>query len=349
MNSNEERPGFNLRSEGWTESAQVPSISLLVQEKEFERLKNRKKHSVIRGRDFLSIKKMISKYKNFSEFIRKSCRISHSSFRRIVKGKEKGYFERLEEEKEAVKKGKLDRRGKQIVKQLIVPPKPPLTIRKIHDQFTNLAGYEWSQYQLRKFLKLECGFSFRTSWPRIRKTHTKRSRIIKTLFWTEMLDLLYSNYTIYNIDESSFDRSLHKKYTWVPKRGNKIMLSDYPKGKWNLVLAAGSDGNWFSFITSGTMNSQEFWIFLKLFEWTLNQSQLHESESTVFLMDNAKTHTSNLMKRIRQGMAQRILFNPPNCPETAPIEAVFGALKSKMKSQWEYGTLNFDKKSGWVK
>jgi len=46
-----------------------------------------------------------------------------------------------------------------------------------------------------------------------------------------MLELFYSNYTTYNIDESSFDRSLHKKYTWVPKRRNKIMLSDYSKGK----------------------------------------------------------------------------------------------------------------------
>jgi len=50
-------------------------------------------------------------------------------------------------------------------------------------------------------------------------------------------------------------------------------------------------------------------------------------------MDNTKTHTSNLVKRIREGMVQRIKFNHPNCLETDNIEAVFGALKSKMKGQ----------------
>ena len=64
------------------------------------------------------------------------------------------------------------------------------------------------------------------------------------------------------------------------------------------------------------------------------------------IVDNAKTHTSNLTKEIVSKLIFKARFLVPYCPEIAPVEQAFGIIKSKLRSNGIPKTINFDKDEG---
>ena len=236
-----------------------------------------------------------------------------------------------------------------LIKDIVTPPKPLLTIKSIHEEFMKRSENWQSMSKIRRYLKEEMKYSYRTGWQRIPKSQREEKVLSKTLFWTELLDLLYSNKLVFHIDESSFDRHLYTMYTWLPIKGSKIMLNGGPKGRCNLLLATGSNGSWLAYIQTGKMTSKDFWYFLMLFNYVLNKSWALEESEVILTFDNARTHTANLTKKICTNIKPRIHFLPPYWPEVAPVEKIFGVVKSKMKSRQDYWNLDFSKEEGATK
>ena len=139
-----------------------------------------------------------------------------------------------------------------------------MTISTITIEFNQKTCKNLSNCFIRSMMKHKMGYLYRTISNRVTNSQTKKNKMMKVLFWTKQMSLHYSRIILVNIDESSFDRSLHKRYSWLPLQGSKISITNKPKEKWNLILATFSDGNWFAYEQRGILSSQHFCLFLKL-------------------------------------------------------------------------------------
>ena len=66
---------------------------------------------------------------------------------------------------------------------------------------------------------------------------------------------------IFKVDEWSFTIAVKAEYSWLPVGKSSIVINDLWKGSASLIMALGSNGQWFGIIWQGTINSEVFWIF----------------------------------------------------------------------------------------
>ena len=66
----------------------------------------------------------------------------------------------------------------------------------------------------------------------------------------------------------------------------------------------------------------------------------------VIILDNARVHTSNYTKKVMNDLKLKIKPLPPYCPEVAPVEHIFRAVKEKLRSRSPAQIIDFYKRSG---
>ena len=98
-------------------------------------------------------------------------------------------------------------------------------------------------------------------------------------------------------------------------------------------MAAGSNAHWFRVIKIGTVDSKTFSIFLCLIEKIVTETNSTNSWKPVIIPDNVKVHTSNYTKTVKSSLKLEVSPLPPYCPEVAPIEHLFKAIKAKLRSR----------------
>lgn len=245
-------------------------------------------------------------------------------------------FKKIEEEEATM----LDIKEK--IGRIISPPRQPLTVTGIWKAYNTNAAQGFSKSRMKRFLKEKMKYSYRTSWPRPPKVLNKQKILVKVKFWWEMLNFLKSGKLIINLGESSFDRSLTKRRTWVPTKGSKIMISGTPRGKMNLILATGSDGSWVAMIAGKTLSSKHFWIFVQVLNRLVHSAYPDGEREVIFTADNAPTHVSLSSSLLLEDMKYEMKFLPSYWPEVAPVEKIFGAAKSRMKSIDDTSTQNYE-------
>ena len=219
-----------------------------VTEYDYEEARKRKKYSRLSPSAKRKILEFITDYPQDYKVIKHIFRLSASTIKRLKKEAKNDYQFSFNKTPHSNKRGCLSNDELVILETIITPPKPPLTIVKITKEFNEKSDENRSEYLIRKTIKHKLDYSYRTICNRVQKSQNNKNRPMKVLFSVKMMRLLYSWNIIINVDESSFDRSLQKRYSWLPKRGSKISITDRPKGKWNLILATFSDGNWFAYI-----------------------------------------------------------------------------------------------------
>ena len=151
---------------------------------------------------------------------------------------------------------------------------------------------------------------------------------------------------IINIDESSFDRSMKREYSWLPIGRSSALLNQNITGKSSLILGVSNRGSWFALVKESTMDARWFWIYLKLIEKAF-RDQINEWPTIpVVIIDNAPTHTAKLTKKIADTLSFEIKYLPPYWPEVASVEQSFNAIKSKFKSRHAATFIKFDSERG---
>ena len=100
-----------------------------------------------------------------------------------------------------------------------------MTISIITKEFNQKTGKTFSNCFIRSMMKHKIGYSYRTISNRVPNFQTKKNKMMKVLFWTEQMSLLYSRIILVKIDESSFDRLLYKRYSWLPLQSSKISIT----------------------------------------------------------------------------------------------------------------------------
>ena len=188
-----------------------------------------------------------------------------------------------------------------ILETCVLSPKQPMAISTITKEFDQKTGKNFSNCFIRSTMKRKIDCSYRTISNRVPTSQTKKNKMMKVLFWTKQMTLFYLWIILVNIDESNFDRSLHKRCSWLPLKGSKISMTCKPKGKWKLVCLLTKRN---PFITA-------FLLILKLLTKVLKDWDLFNDHQIVFTLDNAKTHTSKLTKHIRNELEFPTMLLPP--------------------------------------
>ena len=230
--------------------------------------------------------------------------------------------------------------AKQLIKSYLCPPWGPKCISMVRDHIETELGESHSQHKIRSFVKREMKFVYKKGSPRPPIYATKRSQLTEALFWVELLLLVSKGEVIINCDESSFDRSVKRQFSWLPAGKSCPIINDKLKGRASLILATWNTGEWVAMVVLDTINSDKFWFFLTLLDTVINWSNDNKKKSPIVIFDNARTHTSIKTKSKIKELDMQVRFMAPYWPEVAPIERVFGKIKSKLRVLG--GTLDID-------
>ena len=107
----------------------------------------------------------------------------------------------------------------------------------------------------------------------------------KKLFCYKLLDLLYQDKYIINIDEWGFSHSLRQNYSWLPKGVSSTIINKKWKGRTNLVLAISTDGDFIGILTDNSTNAEKYCAFLLIIMKVLSSISINIKEDVIILQD----------------------------------------------------------------
>ena len=219
------------------------------------------------------------------------------------------------------------------ITKFLHPPQPPWTIQKLRKTVSSELGEIYSEYILRKYIKSKLRYSFKKAWSRQPKYAEFTTKISKGWFRAELLRMINKEQLIFSVDEWGFTRMIKAEYSWLPMGKSSSVINDIWKGSASLILSVRSNGQWFGLFKQGTIYSKIFWIFLKLFEKVVLESYSASQNTLSIIIDNARIHTSHFTKSLINQLNLRVKFLPAYCPEIAPVEHVFRAIKTKLRNR----------------
>ena len=236
--------------------------------------------------------------------------------------------------------------AQKFIAKILEPPKPPTTISEIKTAIYDELGEMYSMHFIKNYLKKVLKYSFKKAWSRPPKYARPEIKRAKGLFWAELLRIINKQQPIFNIDEWRFTRAVKSEYSWLPSGKSSFVINDVWRESVSLIMAAGSTGQWFGVIKHGTIDAHTFWIFLGLFKKLLMETRSTSQKLPVLILDNASIHTSNFTKTAINLLNLKVKQLPPYCPEVAPVEHVFRAIKSKLRNRSSTKAIDFNKLSG---
>jgi transposase len=113
-------------------------------------------------------------------------------------------------------------------------------------------------------------------------------------------------------------------------------------------MAVMPNGELFGMIKPKTVKSVDFTIFLMLREQVLEHVDAGLKKKAIMQADNARIHISKETRRVAAKIGIRFRFLPPYSPEYAPVELVFGLIKSKFREKSSTKRINFGKAEGMI-
>ena len=144
-----------------------------------------------------------------------------------------------------------------------------------------------------------------------------------------------------------FNRSLKSNYSWLPISKTNSIININAKGRWSVVVALWSDGEFLIQIFNSTVTSDLFREFIWVLTFALKYKSKNHLQNIVLTMDNASIHTSDKTRKLLSLFEYNVKYLPPYSPKLAPVELFFNIMKQKIRSFWSMRVINFDNKSGY--
>ena len=134
---------------------------------------------------------------------------------------------------------------------------------------------------------------------------------------------------LYNFDEATFTSTSSKSFSWDDPRGPRTRSHKITLEQVHLLLTVGSDGTIYRSFLQGRSNSYVFIHHLLTLINTLEKERPGFRRNSIFLWDNASTHSSAMSVRVARSLGLRILPTAPASYSALAIERVFAVLKTK--------------------
>ena len=197
-----------------------------------------------------------------------------------------------------------------------------------------------------KFLKEELKYSYKRGSSRSTLSHNPKLKYMQWIFSKMVIDFIAEKKIIFNVDESTYSRSIKCNYSWLPLGESSAIINSNWTGKANVIFGLSTDGNWLAVISDKTTNSVKFWRYLLLLRKFVTIWMKVDSENVVYTLDNAPIHVSLKTKKAAEQLETKLFLLPPYSPSLAPTEWVFGVSKKRLSSQKKMRSINFSKQRG---
>ena len=319
---------------------------MLIDRRISSKLRKRKHGQHLSIEEKLYLTKIALLYPEEHDSMRRYYKLSRSTFQRLKKDSKENF--KLYESLEVIQfqQTLLDKSIKHALEKIVMPPQKPLTLWKIKENLKESTGIDLTKYKICRYLKRDLKYSYIKGNFRPTLVSTIKRRVAKGLFWVQYLKLLFSGGFITNWDESSFDRSVRRDFSWLPKGKGGSILNSTISNKSNLILSVFSNGGWICMIKDETTKSRDFWIFLAALWMIVRSKSENENLQLTVVLDNAKIHHSWLTTKLINILNLNIVYLPAYSPELAPVELWFKGVKSIIRSNPIIDKFDFSKEEG---
>lgn len=146
---------------------------------------------------------------------------------------------------------------------------------------------------------------------------------------SRLIDLLYCDTRVINIDESVIKFTDHRNRGWIPKLVQNQVTSNVRLEGINFICGLASTGEVFYTVNFGKTNSDSFgWFIIKMVEF-LDGQDIDWRSNTVIMVDNAQYHRSEATKKLIVNMKVPLMFLGPYQFRVAPVEMIFNYVKQQ--------------------
>ena len=157
----------------------------------------------IQNLKLLFIYQKLNKYERKTDFLEKFS-IPYSSFNVMRKRKSNYIDDYLNNSHTASNHEEFECIILKTLKDCVVPPQYPLTIKRIQQLIFEKIGVYVNKRKIKYYLKDLLNYTYKKGWSGSKVMKTVNNKLQKSTFSSRMLLNIYTNKLIINIDESSF-------------------------------------------------------------------------------------------------------------------------------------------------
>lgn len=160
------------------------------------------------------------------------------------------------------------------------------------------------------------------------QANSERCLVLRQQYALKMLSLLTKGKRIINFDESWVSETNYSRRMWCPSKTAGSVTERTINPRLALLAALDTEGWVYFALTHANTDSEVILTFFGHLVRQLDSEKKDWRESTVILLDGAKYHTSEETRWYLMMLQVPVIFSGPYSYTTAPIELLFGGLKT---------------------
>ena len=184
-----------------------------------------------------------------------------------------------------------------------------------------------SLYYIKRFIKDELWYTYKRGSSRVPLASDSKLKYLHWIFGLMIMNLISDGWTIINIDEASYTRSIKMDYSWLPRGYSNAIVNTLWRGRAFVIFALISRGEWIVFLGNKTTNSWNFIKFIFILSKYWEMWLYFKENEVIITLDNAAIHRSSRTKWAAELLKTPLHFLPPYSPNLAPTEWIFGLSK----------------------
>ena len=195
-------------------------------------------------------------------------------------------------------------------------------------------------------MKKKIQYSYKRDTDRNIRAKSSASLFQQAIFGSILLNEIYDDSIVANIDESHFGRSVKSNYSWLPINECSGIINVGSQGTITLIWSLLSNGHWIWLLNKSTTTAQDFCLFLYIHRIYLDTCLGMPQSQIVVTLDNASIHWTSETMKTASSLGMKIVGLPPYCPHLAPAEFVFCMVKGYLRSRLSNKIVDYSKGSG---
>ena len=202
------------------------------------------------------------------------------------------------------------------------------------------------QHWISIFIKSKLRYSFKRGSTKNHRAKSDSSIYAQTIFRWKLMNRIFEDRLVFNIDESSFGRSIRTNYSWLPKSQNSGIINTMCSGRLTLIWGLANSDSWMCMTIDKTTTTKDFGVYMYILRSYINKCDDMKLKVITAVVDNTSIHLTSLSKSLWRCLNIELLGLPQYCPHLAPVELIFGMTKRILIRQVSKEGVDFSKPEG---